>query len=170
MNAERAPHYNIFDSYAHIIHASLSVCFSVRVCESYIVRYRTTLSTTDLYCAPWCTRGIYVHDMMRRRGHPRYFCSKLIYSFTPTPKFHSEHTQVVHITLRKKEEPKWLLLGSCLPVRNSAPLGELNMIIKEKNGSTSQRGTNFQNGSSKELFWLHFFSQCRAWMHSIVFW
>ncbi len=33
----------------------------------------------------------------------------------------------------------------------------LNMIIKEKNGSTLQGGTVFQNGSRVEPFWLHFF-------------
>ncbi len=55
-----------------------------------------------------------------------------------------------YATLRKKEEPKWLLLGSCLPVHNSAPLGELfwchfrgwsryfSLIIMFRNGATEE--------------------------------
>ncbi len=35
----------------------------------------------------------------------------------------------------------------------------LNMIMKEKNSSLFQKGTIFQNGSLRELFWLPFFSQ-----------
>ncbi len=36
----------------------------------------------------------------------------------------------------------------------------LNMIVKEKNGSTLQSGTVFENSSWVEMFWLQFFSEC----------
>ena len=46
------------------------------------------------------------------------------------------------------EEPFWKIV----PPWREEPFFFLNMIIKEKNGSTSHKGTNFQNGSSREPF------------------
>ena len=45
------------------------------------------------------------------------------------PKNCQSFDQLNH-TLRKKEEPKWLLLGSCFPVHNSAPLGDAILVPK----------------------------------------
>ncbi len=71
----------------------LSVRFLIWVCETYvvhhlvsivqdyIVRHRPVLCTTDLRCAPWCTRGTYVHEkcgspptffILDHMGHKEY--------------------------------------------------------------------------------------------------
>ncbi len=44
--------------------------------------------------------------------------------------------------------------------RNSTPSTALNIIVKEKNGSTLQSRTVFQNCSRVEPFWIHFFLSC----------
>ncbi len=48
-----------------------NVCLSVWVCvmlcttsmvQDYVVHHRLALGTTNLHCAPWCTRGTYVRE------------------------------------------------------------------------------------------------------------
>ena len=48
----------------------VTLCSSSWV-QDYVVHHRPALCTTELHCAPWCTRGTYVRE--KWGSHPTFF-------------------------------------------------------------------------------------------------
>ncbi len=105
----------------------LSVCLSQWVCESYVGQHFSgtklcctcmcTTMTTDLYCAPWCTRKTYIS--VTSRHHPQNFsffggahgtCMNTEYSNSV---LHSVHTNKVYNVVLYERTIWWCKMKLC---------------------------------------------------------